>query len=200
MKLNKLFACSLIALAGALPAIGQTTDSDNINVTAVFKTVIDLNVTSGANITFTVQTLDQYTNGLSDPTAYQSTFDVSSSVNFQVSLSATNFTDANGNTLNANNFGYTLTDAGTYTAGTNHLLLGGSASPSPMALLGTTSTIVAATGSGNAGPASANAYDIDFELGTANVRALSGLPTLLAQNIAPSTYTSVVTLTASAMP
>jgi hypothetical protein len=200
MNFNKWLVLSLVSFLGMGSAVAQTTDSDDINVTAVFKTSIDLNVVSGANISFLVESLDDYTNGLSDPTAYTSTFEVSASVNFKVDLSSTNFTDGSGNTLNAQNFGYTIADAGTYQVGTNHLLDGGTTSPSALALLGANNTIVEATGSGNAGPATANRFNLNFELGTAGVRALSGLPILLSQNIAPSTYTSVVTLTASAMP
>ncbi|MDX2285057.1 MAG: hypothetical protein NW241_12905 [Bacteroidia bacterium] len=190
------------ALLLSFGAIAQTDDTDEINISAAFSSSIDLTVTSGDNISFVVASLEQYTDGLADPAgvAYSSIFEVNASVDFKVDLSSTDFTDGAGNTLNAGNFGYTLEDAGTYQVGTNHLLLGGSATPSSMAVLGAPQTVVEAAGSGNAGPATANRFKINFELGTAAARAVSGLPTLLSQNIAPTTYTSVVTLTASAMP
>ncbi|TAE48308.1 MAG: hypothetical protein EAZ89_15460 [Bacteroidetes bacterium] len=200
MKLIKSSILAIAALLATGTAFAQTTDSDDINISAAFSSSIDLNVTDGANISFVVASLDNYTNGLVDPTAYTSTFQVSSSVDFKVDLASTSFSDGNGNELSAGNFGYTVSDAGTYQVGTNHLLLGGSTSPAPLAVLGAPRTIVEATGSGNAGPFTANTFKIKFELGTAAARAVSGLPILLQQNIAPATYTSVVTLTASAMP
>lgn len=174
--------------------------SDDINISAAFSSSIDCTVTSGTDISFVVATLDDYTNGLADPTAYSSTFEVNASVNFKVDLTSTQFTDPNGNVLDARNFGYTISDAGTHTVGSNHLLMGGTASPSAMALLGTDREIVTSTADGNAGAAAANRFTLKFELGTAAVRAVSNLPQLLDQNIAPTTYASVVTLTASAMP
>lgn len=197
-----LKAALLLSLVLFLAPAGfaQTEDSDDIQISASFSSSIDLTVTAGENIAFNVVTLDDYTNGLADPVAYNSTFEVNSSVGFQVGLTATDFTDGSGNVLNANNFGYTIADAGTYVAGTNHLLLGAAATPSAYALLGEDNTIVEASGDGNAGPGAANRFTLKWELGTAPIRALSTLPTLLEQNIAPATYTSTVTLTASAMP
>ncbi|GAB4420846.1 MAG: hypothetical protein OHK0039_34960 [Bacteroidia bacterium] len=198
MKVSFLLSLALV-LASSL-AVAQTDDSDDIQVSASFSSSIDLTVTAGSQISFNVVTLDDYTNGLADATAYNSTFEVNSSVDFQVDFTATDFSDGAGNTINANNFGYVISDAGSHAAGTNHLLLGASTTPSAYALLGDDNTIVEATGSGNAGPGTANRFTLKFELGTSSVRALSGLPTLLEQNIAPATYTSTVTLTASAMP
>ncbi|MDX2249565.1 MAG: hypothetical protein SF052_22465 [Bacteroidia bacterium] len=197
MKVLKvsLLLCITLAFANLIKA-----QSDDINISAAFSSSIDLTVTSGANISFVVATLDNYTNGLADPTAYNSEFEVNSSVSFKVDLTSTNFTDAAGNVLDAANFGYTIADNGTNVAGTNHLLLGDVNTPSAMAVLGTNNEIVTATGSGNAGNAAANAYVLKFELGTAAARAVSGLPTMLEQNITPGTYTAVVTLTATAMP
>ena len=174
--------------------------SDEIQISASFSSSIDLTVTSGSQISFSVASLQEYTDGLADATAYNSEFEVNSSVDFKVDLTSTPFDDGNGNILNAANFGYTLSDNGTNTVGTNHKLVGGTVSPSAYAVLGTNTEIVSATGDGNAGSAAANAYTIKFELGTANVRAVSGLSNLLDQNIAPATYSSTVTLTASAMP
>lgn len=174
--------------------------SDDIQISAAFSSSIDLTVTDGANISFTVASLDDYTNGLADATAYTSTFEVNSSVDFKVDLVATDFADASGNVLDADNFGYVISDNGTNTVGTNHKLLGATTTPSSYALLGTDSEIISATGTGNAGTAAANSFKLKFELGTAAVRTVSSLPALIDQNVAPATYASTVTLTASAMP
>lgn len=196
----KLFKSALIASAAVLFAGNVFAQSSDIQISAAFSSSIDLTVTDGANISFTVATLDDYTNGLEDATLYTSTFEVNSSVDFKVDLVATDFADANGNVLDANNFGYTVIDNGTNVVGTNHMLLGATTSPSAYSLLGDDSEIITATGDGNAGTAAANSYKLKFELGTAAVRAVSGLPALIDQNVAPATYSSTVTLTASAMP
>ncbi|MEL6195038.1 MAG: hypothetical protein AAFR66_23475, partial [Bacteroidota bacterium] len=130
---------------------------------------------------------------------YTATFVINSSVDFKVDLVATDFTNPDGGVLNANNFGYQVIDNGTNVVGTNHLLLGGTSSPSALALLGTDTEIITSNGDGNAGSSAANSFKIRFQLGTAAVRAVSGLDPLLDQNVAPSTYSSTVTLTASGM-
>jgi len=198
MRVTKFFLSAILMVFASSFAFAQATDE--IQISAAFSSSIDLTVTEGDNISFTVATLDDYTNGLADPTAYNSKFVVNSSVDFKVDLTATPFDDGNGNILDANNFGYTIADAGTHAAGANHLLMGATASPSAYALLGNNTEVVTASNDGNAGDASQNAYILKFELGTDNVRSVSGLPRLLDQNIAPATYSSTVTLTASAMP
>ncbi|MEZ4828645.1 MAG: hypothetical protein R3C61_20525 [Bacteroidia bacterium] len=197
--IKNLLFLSLYGLMCISPGI-ILSQTDDIQVSAAFSSSIDLTVTSGANINFVVATLGEYTGGVSSPYNYISDFEVNSSVDFKVDISSTNFTDAAGNILNVGNFGYRISDNGTYAVGANHLLLGDVNSPSAIAVLGPNTEIITATGSGNAGPASANAFRLQFELGTPAVRALSGLPELLNQNIVPGTYTGVVTLTASAMP
>ncbi len=196
----KLFKSALIASVAVLFTGSAFAQSDDIQISAAFSSSIDLSVTDGANISFTVASLDDYTNGLAHATNYTSTFEVNSSVNFYVDLVATDFTDPAGNVLDADNFGYNISDNGTNVVGTNHVLLGDLASPSAYALLGDDNTIIKSYGDGNAGTAAANSYKLKFELGTAAVRAVSGLPALIDQNIAPATYSSTVTLTASAMP
>ena len=196
----KIFKLALLASVVILFVGNVSAQSGDIQISAAFSSSIDLTVTNGANISFTVANLTDYTDGLAHATNYTSTFEVNSSVNFYVDLVATDFTSRVGSVLNANNFGYTLSDNGTNVVGTNHALLGDLTSPSAYALLGNNSTIIKSYGNGNAGTAAANSYKIKFELGTAAVRAVSGLPALIEQNIAPATYYSTVTLTASAMP
>lgn len=198
MKLFKsLFAMTLACLL----TVSLQAQSDEINISAAFSSSIDLTVTDGANISFTVASLDDYNNGLADNSGdtYTATFVINSSVDFKVDLVATDFTNPDGGVLNANNFGYQVIDNGTNVVGTNHLLLGATTSPSTLALLGTDTEIITSSGDGNAGSSAANSFKIRFQLGTAAVRAVSGLDPLLDQNIAPSTYSSTVTLTASGM-
>ena len=197
----KTFKTILFALVISFTAISANAQvSDDIQINATFSSAIDLTVTSGSSIDFNVSSLKEYTNGLADASAYNADFEVNSSVDFKVDLTSTAFSDGSGNTINAGNFGYTIADNGTYAVGTNHKLLGGTSSPSAYAILGSDEEIVTSSDDGNAGSAAANAFTLKFELGTSDVRAVSGLSNLLDQNIAPAKYSSVVTLTASAMP
>ncbi len=200
MSYRILLCIGLLSSLALLNRSLKAQAEDNIQLQAAFSSSIDLNVTAGSTINFSVATLGEYTGGVASPYDYFADFEVSASQHFQVILSSSPFSDGNGHNLSEGNFGYRLIDNGTYEAGTHHLLLGGSGSPSGLAVLGPPRTIIEATGNGNAGPASANAYRIHFELGTPETRALSGLPTLLDQRIAPGIYTGVVTLTALAMP
>lgn len=174
--------------------------SDDIQISAAFSSSIDLTVTDGANISFVVASLDHYTNGLKDPTAYSSTFEINSSVEYKVDLVATDFADASGNILDVDNFGYYLESIGTNRPGRNLKMLGTATNPSHYALLGNDETIIKSNGQGNVGTADKNRFKVHFELGTSDVRGISSLPALIDQNIAPGTYSSTVTLTASAMP
>ncbi|RMG59019.1 MAG: hypothetical protein D6722_22860 [Bacteroidetes bacterium] len=198
MKPTLLF--TLWFLLAPLMLVAQTSDDDDIQVTASFASSLDLTITSGSQVNFVVATTGEYTGGVASPYNYFSDFTVTASTSFKVILSATDFNDGEGNTLPAENFGYRLYDNGTHVAGVDHLLLGGVVSPSALAILGQDTEIITPMGNGNAGTAAANTFRIHFELGTPATRALSGLPSLLEQGIAPATYSGVVTLTAMAMP
>jgi len=179
---------------------GQAQTTDDIQVTASFTSYIQLSVTDGENIDFRVRSIGDYSGGISSPYDYFSIFEVSSSQDFKVDLVATPFTDGNGNALDANNFGYRISDEGDHLVNVNHLLIGGGNSPSDLSLLGEEKEIVTAHNEGNSGGTDKNRFKLQFELGTPGVRSLSGLPRLLDQNIAPANYTGTVVLTASAMP
>lgn len=193
--------CAALLLA-LLPArLGaQTDETDDIQLSAAFEASIDLRVTEGSSISFVVATTSEYTGGLASPYQYFSEFTVTSSTAFQVVLSAADLADGAGRTLDIRNLGCRLTDYGTHTAGVQHLLMGAAASPSALALLGPSLTLITATGPGNAGTAAQNRFRIQFELATPELRALSGLPTLLEQRITPGVYRTVILLTASPMP
>ncbi|GAB4420848.1 MAG: hypothetical protein OHK0039_34970 [Bacteroidia bacterium] len=184
----------------SLWTVAQVDASDDVQVTAHFSSSLDLRIVSGATVNFVVATMGEYSGGVASPYNYFSDFTVTASVNYRVAISSTDFSNGAGETLAAGNFGYRLFDNGTHSAGVNYLLLGAATSPSPMGILGTTRDIITPLPAGNAGPPTANAFRIHFELGTPAARALSGLPTLLEQSIVPGQYTGTVTLTVSAEP
>ena len=173
---------------------------DQIELTASFRSSIDLTVISGSNIYFSISNIDEYQNGLEDPNTYSSVFEVNSSVDFRVELSSTDFISGTGNILSSKNFGFTIDDIGTHRTGRNHKFMGTATSPSHLNLLGSDIELITPSGQGNSGSADANRFRLTFELGTAETRKKSGLPTLLDQNITPGTYSSIITLTASGMP
>lgn len=179
----------------------QVEDSDDIVVQVVIPPCLDIRIVEGKNVDFVVSSLDNYVNGISDPLAYSTVFEVSSSQNFQVMLlTALFYSPTTDDELASGNFGFRIEDAGNYAVGDRHLLLGGSSSPSPLAAMDTDHTIITAANLGNSGNYADNRFRLSFELGTASVRALSGLPTLLEQNIAPVTYIGAVLLLATTTP
>ncbi|TAE48307.1 MAG: hypothetical protein EAZ89_15455, partial [Bacteroidetes bacterium] len=87
-----LFSCFLATIW--VPALhAQTSDADDINVSAAFQASIDLTVTEGANINFVIATQGEYLGGVSSPYQYFSEFTVTSSTDFQVTIAASDLSD-----------------------------------------------------------------------------------------------------------
>ena len=170
----------------------------NIEVNANFQEVIILTVKAdggGARVTFTVDDVDKYRNGVvaADPIE----FTVASSVDYKVEMKtqAANFTSqTSAFQLPSNNFGIKLSATGNHTDGQDVSLAQG------VVLLGQGGTIIKPSGGGNAGDDADNTFQMAFELGTGDVQSVqtTKLGTLLSQNIPPATYTNTVILTASA--
>ncbi|MDX2286536.1 MAG: hypothetical protein NW241_20385 [Bacteroidia bacterium] len=179
---------------------GQIPASDDVRIAAHFAAAIDLQVTDGESIHFGVASMSEYLDGKSSPYLYWSEFTVAASTPFTVVLSAADLTDGLGDTLDMRNIGFRLFDYGSHQAGVDHLLAGAAASPTGLLLLGPSVALIAPTGIGNTGTAAENRFRMHFELATPELRALSGLPTLLLQYIAPGTYYGQVLLTATAQP
>lgn len=142
-----------------------------------------------------VKTFSKYTKGARHNHRYTSTIEIDSNVDYSLSISADDFSDGLGNTLDIKNFGYFIESKGQHKAGSNYLLLGSGMSPSPFALLGEDKKIIIPAGFGNKGNKNMNKFKITFELGTQAVRDLNGLPELMAQYIVPGVYRGTVTLT-----
>ena len=197
---------SLLALL-CIPFCMTYAQSDEINISAAFSSSIDLRVTDGANINFSFTSLEEYQQGKSGP----AWFEVASSVNFNVDISMTPFTNADGDEIALKNlsfrvgvpsaraseegvrwnFGSWNTSSGSITYGDNYLSGISYATTTPR-------TILTAGPSGNAGSYEDNRFRISFFLGYASHQVIQeiNLPTLLDQNIAPGTYTCTVTLEA----
>lgn len=156
---------------------------------------LKLKVVKKGNFKVNVKNFRKYTRGARHNHRYTSTIEIDSNVDYSLSISASDFTDGLGNTLDVNNFGYFIESKGQHKPGVNYLLLGSSMSPSPFALLGEDKKIVIPAGFGNKGNKNMNKFNITFELGTQAVRDLNELPELMAQYIVPGVYGGTVTLT-----
>ncbi len=156
---------------------------------------LEIKVVKKGNFKVNVKTFQKYTLGARHNHRYTSTIEIDSNVDYSLSISASDFTDGLGNTLDVNNFGYFIESKGQHKPGSNYLLLGSSMSPSPFDLLGEDKKIIIPAGFGNKGNKNMNKFDITFELGTQAVRDLNGLPELMAQYIVPGVYGGTVTLT-----
>lgn len=183
----KKLSISILAIILSLGSVFSQPVSDLgvIPVGVTLNSILRLNVTSGGNIEYIVNTIDQYTNGIGALPRYETHFTVSSSVNFDVALyaDAVNFVGVDDvtHTIPLDNLGYTITggDAtSTLTAGLT-------------ALTNTTTTeIIQSTGAGNAGDINKNAFVLAWELGTIP----SALGSLLAQSIPSDRYVTNVIL------
>ncbi len=198
----------LFTLAGMV-ALGSTiaqpvSDNAIIPVSVTLNSILRLNVVSGGNIEFVVNTLDQYQNGIANNARYTTTFTVASSVNFNVLMYAQdgNFIGAgsSANTMPLNNVGYRAASTGTGTVGAagNYTLAGGTSSPSALQALTNNATFQLVTsvptpgGLGGAGDVSQNRFEIRWELGTG--AAPMNTTSLLAQSLRADRYTTNVHL------
>ena len=169
-----------------------------IPVAVTLNSILRLNVTSGGNIEFNFNTLADYQNGIEASSAYQTHFNVASSVDWQVNMYSENATligtdiIAGSNTMPLNNIGYTVELATGATAANYNIPFnddGGSAGP----LTNVPATfIVRAAGDGNAGDITDNAFIIHWRCGTQEGTMRQA--TILSQGFAADRYATNVFL------
>lgn len=199
----------LFSLAGLLTFGGMmaqpVADNAVIPVSVTLHSILRLNVTSGGNIEFIVNTLDQYTNGIPNSTRYTTTFTVASSLDFDVEMYAEDGTfigsdDATtANTMALNNLGYAVesTGGGTVGATDNYQICGAVANPSTVRAITNgafeiVSSVPAPGGAGGAGDINQNRFEVQWELGTGN-GTMTTTP-LLTQNLASDRYSTNIFL------
>ncbi len=203
--MKKLTLLLVAFVVMSVTAFGQAV-SDNavIPVSINLNSILRLNVTSGGNIEFTVNTIEQYTSGIINTDLYDTRFTVASSVDFNVLLYAEDGTfmgvDNSANSMPLDNVGYQIEADGTGAAGINWDLETAGDDPSATTLLTATSTHQAITSLANAGAGGTaqNAFIINWELATdgvgIDVIGESGQLSLLEQSLAPDRYTTNVFL------
>lgn len=191
----KKLLISFVALALTFSVNAQAV-SDNavIPVSVSLTGILRLNVVSGGNIEFMVNTLDQYTNGIANTTRTTTKFSVSSSTDFNVTLQTEDATfigvDDPSNTMTLDNVSYVIETAGGV-AGTDYT----TPATSPADIQHLTSSAVniveGATGH-SAGNAAKNSFLIRWSLNNPNPASAGSL---LAQSIKPDRYSTNVFLT-----
>ena len=136
-------------------------------------------------------------------------FSVSSSVNFQVDIVSTRMMDPAGNELPLWNLGYRIEPANATVRaeyGTRYIWGPKDGDSHNASLSGiyiaseTEKTVILPGPAGNSGSFERNAFKIRTGISANNIRAITGRPRLIEQNIVPGTYVTTLPLTASAAP
>ena len=200
--MKKIFVSfASLLLAGNLAFSQGVADQAVIPVSVTLNSILRLNVTSGGNIEFVVNTLDDYTNGIPNIARYTTTFTVASSIDFDVLLYAEDATlmGVSGGTMILSNLGYVIESTGTGTPGIaatdTWALCALGANPTAVQALTDATTIpeiVSSQTNHGAGPTSQNTFEIQWELGTMN--APMELTSLLSQSIPADRYSTNVFL------
>lgn len=172
-------------LLTAQSGFGQAVrDNAVIPVSITLNAILRLSVTSGGNIQFVVNTIEQYESGIGNSSQYTTTFQVASSRNFEVNMGAEDpqFIGIETGSLlfSLDNLGYRV-DPGTSTGTVDPLV-------QPLVSFSALDDIV----TGNAGGTVDHTYRILWELGTGG-NNMNGA-TLLSQSLAPDIYVTNVFL------
>ncbi len=113
----KKLLISVCALGFALCSNAQAVvDNAVIPVSVNINSIMRMNVVSGGNIEFAFNTIEQYTNGISNSPRYDTKFTVASSINFQVAMYTEDATlvgsDDAGNSMDPSLIGFEIESTG----------------------------------------------------------------------------------------
>jgi hypothetical protein len=170
------FALALSFMAYAQPV----SDNATIPVSVTVNSILRLNITSGGNIEFVFNTLDQMSGGIDGSTRTTTTFTVASSRNFNVTLEPEGaLVGTDGGTLALNNIGIAIT-------GTT-----GTAAPGSNTALAATQTIVT---TGLPGDAQANIYTIEWSCANGGTGMTTGVYNINPDRYSTNCYLTVVGL------
>lgn len=191
----------LIFLFAVAPAIAQpVSDNAVIPVSVTLNSILRLNVVKGGNITFKVNTIKQYQDGIPTSALLETRFTVASSVDFDVDLLAQDATfigtdiTAGTNTMPLDNVGYKVSEDGSGGDPANWAI-----QSTLIELTNAAQPIVTSVVGAGAGGADKNDFTIEWELATAGLIAINTTAkTLLAQSLKPDYYTTNVFLILSA--
>ncbi len=193
-KLTTIFLSLIIASVSVFSQ--PVSDNAIIPVAVTLNSILRLNVVSGGNIEFAVNTLDQYTDGIENSTRYDTKFTVASSIDFDVVLYAEDATlmgsDATGTNANSMplwNIGYEVEETGGGVIGTNWNIQGGTGQILTV-VTNSSVDIVTSLANAGAGDVAENAFTVHWELCTSSVVALiaTSYNTLLYQSLSADRY------------
>jgi hypothetical protein len=184
----KKLTISLLAIIFSFGAALSQPVSDQgiIPVGVTLNSILRLNITSGGNIEYVVNTIDQYTNGIAANPLYQTHFTVASSVDFDVDLYADAATfigvDDVANTIPLDNLGYECLAQGTGVDAVNWDLIAGI-----QPLTNAAALIIASNYPGlGAGDINQNDFRLEWRLGTSE--GTMNATSLLQQSITSDRY------------
>ncbi len=195
--MKKIILLVLLAMVLSVNSFAQGIDDRAVIPVAVtLNSILRLNVTSGGNIEFNFNTLDQYQNGIFSSAAYQTKFNVASSVNWEVNMYSENSEligtdDAGGaNTLDLDNIGYHVISDGAL----QDLVFASSDPGAPVALNNTPGTVLVGYDgtNSNAGDINQNSFTIHWRCGTQEGGMNGG--SILGQGVAADRYATNVFL------
>jgi hypothetical protein len=206
MKRLTLFLAS--ALLWATASMGQAVDDRAvIPVSVNLNSILRLNVTSGGNIDFNFNTLNDYEYGINTTGRYQTQFTVASSVNWNVFMFAEGpnligtdvINNADPKVMPIDNIGYNLSSTGT---GANNYYFHAPAATDPATIvplnnLDNTLLVGYDTTNPNAGDILRNAFTINWRCGTREGTMRN--QTILSQGLAADRYTTNVFLVLKAV-
>ncbi len=198
-KFTLILGLILVMQAGNLFA---QTDTENVNFNAILESVLNLNVTGGADQTATFNTPDTYNFGID--AVGTTTVTVESTSDWNLQISAPNFTDGATATIPINNLGVWCEATGAHVFGTE-VTCGCQTLADAMGLTTGAQMLIDAGGASNAGDASDNAFNLNWTMGTMKVanpnpmNAASIFDQLANGTIANiGTFTTTATLTLTA--
>ncbi len=183
-----------------------------IPVAVTINTTMRLNVVSGGNVEFVVNTIEQYQNGITNPNVggavdriHDTRFTVASSRDFDVLMFAedaclvgTDVSSSTGgtlNTLNLNNIGYRLhMEPSANHVHNTEIDLISNFDESIVSLSNSTATQIVSNVASSAGGTNDNDFVINWELATATLITLTSQGTLLEQSIPQDRYITNVYL------
>lgn len=175
--MKKLLLLSMAIISVSFAKAQPVSDIAIIPVGVNLNSILRLQVISGGNIEFAVNTIAQYSSGIPNTAGTTTTFTVSSTVNFAVNLYAEGAnligTDLGG-VLPVANIGYTMAETGTGADATNWNLNSVATTNILASAKGASSVIVDGISSIAAGNAAQNTFQIKWELATPNVLGAAG--------------------------
>ena len=187
-KLTISFLAVIFSIGAAFSQ--PVSDMGIIPVGVTLNSILRLNITSGGNLEYSVNTMSQYTLGIPAGAPYITTFTVASSVDFNVDMyaDAATFTGVDQsvgpNTMLINNLGYEM--AATAGAGGSDGVEWDLAPGVLGVLVSPGTTIVAGINTASAGDITQNDFTINWRFGTLEGAMNAG--TLLSQDLSSDRY------------